>query len=231
MILKYYGLNTELNEVLFNSGVGYSLIYSHPSLNRFLLSCIATSNWESDREFLAKIYGLSYKQENFYNKSSSGEVLWSKYWKTVKNNLANQTPVLAIVDPIYLKSIRDCIKTKLNISDNIIDKIPEFFWNFVPCFRNHMIVIIGFNEDNNTICFNDPSTELFGFPNFGKYVWMNLTDFKNSMIFLSKNQPFYSFFYGIFEKSSEMPLNEEERFILSHQRNIELKFGIVQISE
>ena len=73
MIIKYYGFDTELNEILFNSGVGYSLIYSHPSLNNFLLSCIATSNWKSDREFLAEIYGLTYEEKHFYNKSSNGE--------------------------------------------------------------------------------------------------------------------------------------------------------------
>lgn len=221
MIIKYYGFDTELNDILFNSGVGYSLIYSHPGLNNFLLSCIATSNWKSDREFLAEIYGLTYEEKHFYNKTSNGEDLWQKYWNSVKKNIVNQTPVLAIVDPIYLKSIRDCIKTKLNISDEIIDKIPDFLWNFFPCFRNHMIVIIGFNENNNTICFNDPSAEVFGFPNFGKYVWMNLTDFKNSMIFMSRNQPFYSFFYGIFNNSPKEPLEEKNRFIISHQRNIE----------
>ena len=221
MILKYYGIETDLYEILFNSGVGYSLIYSHPSLKRFILSCIATSNWKYDRQFLAEIYGLSYEEKNFYNVSLSGDILWSKYWKTVKNNIINKTPVLAIVDPIYLKSIRDCIKTKLNISDDIIEKIPEVLWNFFPCFKNHMIVIIGFNETNNTICFNDPSAEVFGFPQFGKYVWMNLTDFKNSIIFLSKNQPHYSFFYGIFKNLSQEPLDKKDRFLLSYKRNIE----------
>ena len=67
---------------------------------------------------------------------------------------------------IYLKSIRNCIQKKLNLSDNIIEKIPKILWNFIPCFMNHMIVIIGYNENNNTICFNDPSTEVFGFQEF-----------------------------------------------------------------
>ena len=79
MIIKYYGFDTELNEILFNSGVGYSLIYSHPSLNNFLLSCIATSNWKSDREFLAKINGLSYEEYRFYNQTYTEEEIWQKY--------------------------------------------------------------------------------------------------------------------------------------------------------
>jgi hypothetical protein len=225
MILKYYGFETNLFEVLFNSGVGYSLIYSHPTLQRFLLSCIATSNWNSDRQFLAEIYGLSYEENRLYDESFNEEVLWKKYWIKIKKNIINQTPVITIADPIYLQSIRNCIKSELNITDDLMEKIPDFLWNFFPCFMNHMIVIIGFNENNNTICFNDPSTEVFGFPEFGKYSWMNLTDFRDAMRSLSYNQPYYSYFVGIFKNISQNPLNKNDRFILSFNRNIERMKG------
>jgi hypothetical protein len=221
MIIKYYGIDTSLNEILFNSGVGYSLIYSHPNLKRFFLSCIATSNWNLDRKFLAEIYGLSYQEFRFNEKGESENIKWEKYWSEIKKNIINQTPVITIVDPIYLKSIRDCIKSKLNISNELIDKIPDYLWNFFPCFMNHMIVIIGYNENNNTICYNDPSTEVFGYPKYGSYSWMNLTDFRNAMKLLSNNQPYYSYFLGIFHNNSEKPLEKNERFIISYNRNIE----------
>ena len=186
MVLKYYGFETNLYEVLFNSGVGYSLIYSHPKLKRFLLSCIATSNWDSDRKFLAKIYGLNYEGNRYYNNTFNEELIWNNYWNCIKKNIINNTPVLTIVDPIFLSSIRNCIKSKLNVSNDFIDTIPDFLWNFFPCFMNHMIVIIGFNEYNNTICYNDPSAEVFGFTRYGQYSWMNLSDFRNAMYYYQR---------------------------------------------
>ena len=113
MIIKYYGINASLKEVLFNSGVGYSLVYSHPNLKRFFLSCIASSNWENDRDFLAEIYGLSYQEKRFYKENNNENGNWEKYWSEIKKNIINDTPLITIVDPIYLKSIRDCIKEKL----------------------------------------------------------------------------------------------------------------------
>jgi hypothetical protein len=58
MIFQYYGINTSLFEVLFNSGVGYSAGYQITwpcviSPGAFL--CQITK----DRQFLADIYGLN----------------------------------------------------------------------------------------------------------------------------------------------------------------------------
>jgi hypothetical protein len=225
MILKYYGIETSLNEVLFNSGVGYSLIYSHPNLKRFFLSCIATSNWNSDRKFLAEIYGLEYNENRFYDKTKNEDDNWGKYWIEIKKNILNQIPVITIADPIYLNSIRNCIKTELNLSDDLMEKIPDYLWNFFPCFMNHMIVIIGYNESNNTICFNDPSAEVFGYPDFGKYSWMNLTDFRYAMRLLSQNQPYYSYFTGVFHNITRNSLEINDRFILAYNRNIQRMNG------
>lgn len=225
MILKYYGIDTDIYEVLFNSGVGYSLVYSHPNLKRFILSCIATSNWNSDRQFLANIYDLSYEEKRFYNVSDSEEALWENYWKNIKNNIINNTPVLTIVDPIFLNSIRNCIISKLNLTNNLIEIIPDLLWNFFPCFTNHMIVVIGFNESNNSICYNDPSTEVFGYPEFGNYSWMNLTDFRKAMFSLSKIQPYYSYYSGIFINKYQDYFDKNERFMLAYKRNIERMKG------
>lgn len=225
MVIKYYGIETSLYEVLFNSGVGYSLIYSHPNLKRFFLSCIATSNWKSDRNFLAEIYGLEYIENRFYNKTKNENENWENYWSDIKKNILNQTPVITISDPIFLSSIRNCIKTELNISDDLVGKIPDLLWNFFPCFMNHMIVIIGFNENNNTICYNDPSAEVFGYPDFGKYSWMNITDFRYAMRLLSQNQPYYSYFTGVFHNTSHNSLKIMDRFILAYNRNIQRMRG------
>jgi len=225
MIFKYYGINTSLYEILFNSGVGYSLAYSHPKLKRFLLSCTGTSNWDSDRSFLASLYGLSYEENRSSSNALSEEEHWNKYWTKVKKNISNDIPVITVTDPVYLTSIRNCLKEELNIPEWIWSNTPEFIWGMFPCTMSHMIVIVGFNESDGAICFNDPSTAIFGHPEYGLYAWMNLTDFRESMDRFSKNQPYYSYVTGTYKNISKKPLEKTSRFIKARQRNIERMYG------
>jgi hypothetical protein len=54
---------------------------------------------------------------------------------------------------------------------------------------------------------------------------MNLSAFRNAMFSLSKNQPYYSYYIGIFKNTSNDPYENIERFIISHKRNIERMKG------
>jgi len=75
MIFQYYGINTSLFEVLFNSGVGYSAGYQITwpcviSPGAFL--CQITK----DRLFLADIYGLNFSYWYCNDESVSDENRW-----------------------------------------------------------------------------------------------------------------------------------------------------------
>lgn len=85
MIFQYYGINTSLLEVCYNSGVGYSLGYKI----RYPCLCIPgalMSQEAADRQFLAEIYGLNY---SYWNVNDN----WQLYWTFVKENISQNIPV------------------------------------------------------------------------------------------------------------------------------------------
>jgi hypothetical protein len=208
MVFNYYGLNISLLEALYNSGVGYSTLYSLAGLDRCLIGGNGASNWEADRTFLASLYGLSY--------SVAHENSWETFWNKTKQNITQDKAVITTVNPRSLTSIRNAVKQKLNISDNIWEKIPDFAWNLFPSIPNHNILIVGFNESNNTICYNDPSPALLGYPECGHYAWMDLQDFKEAL---------KKYNIGVFENITKNPLDKEMIFEKVHERNIELMKG------
>ncbi len=224
MIFKYFGADTDLKEVLYNSGAGYSAVYNTSSLKRYLISCIGSSNWREDREFLAKLYGLTYSEDHIFDQKASEEENWNEYFSKVKENITNNQPVITLTDPTSLKSIKNIIKDKIKLPKLIWDNIPDYLWRIFPSFTNHVITIVGFNETDNTICFNDPCTALFGDKDAGHYCWMNLSSYRKSMNRLS----YYfkqAYFIGSFKNSSKSTLDKEERFLTAHKRNIEKMKG------
>jgi hypothetical protein len=224
MMLKYYGINTTQYEIVFNSGGGYSLIYSHPKLKRLVVGSAATSVWENDHEFLAELYGLSYKEDWFAYDDITNEEKWDEYWLRAKENISNDVPVLTWVDPTGLASIRDAVRKGLNVSEELWDKLPEIVWYFFPSTISHVIVLVGYNENNGTICFNDPGAYIFGYPECGTYKWMNISDYKRSM----KNlliQSEMAYLVSTFHNISDNPLNKTEMFEKAYERNIEKMKG------
>ena len=99
------------------------------------------------------------------------------YWNKIKENVSNNNPVLTFNDPVILSSIRNSISKELNLPKSFWDILPDILWDFFPCLNNHMILIVGFNENNNSICYNDPATDLFGDPKCGTYAWMDKNKF------------------------------------------------------
>ena len=208
MVFNYYGLNISLLEALYNSGVGYSTLYSLAGLDRCLIGGNGASNWEADRAFLASLYGLSY--------SVTHENSWETFWNKTKQNITQDKAVITTVNPRSLTSIRNAVKQKLNISDNVWEKIPDFAWNLFPSIPNHNILLVGFNESNNTICYNDPSPALLGYPECGHYAWMNLEDFREAL---------KKYNVCVFENITKEPLDRDMIFEKVHERNLGLMKG------
>ena len=223
MILQYYGINITEQELRHNTGSGFSVGYlSEP---RLIISGIDSSNWDGDREFIASLYGLSY--ENWKSPSSlSGEKFWQEYWFRIKQNISQNIPVWAWANPVYLKSIRSTISETFQMPERIWKNLPDFLFKIITEINKpfHAILIVGYNEKNNSICIHDPGPGVTGYPQFGKYMWMNLSDYKNSITDVSKDINCYNSFIT-FQKISKEPLNKTAVFKLSFKRNLQRMKG------
>jgi len=224
MILNYYGCNTSLHEVLFSSGVGYSLVYSHPFVKRFLLSCVGTSNWEKDRRFTGDLFGLTYHEDRLMDIELDESHRWDIYWNKIKENISSDRPVITIVDPSCLSSVQSAIQDILGIPDVLWDLIPETVFTLFPSTMTHMITIVGFNEENESICYNDPSSALFGDSSYGTYAWMDISDIRKSMLRISSFSAF-AYMVGSFYKSKDNSSFLDDRLIYAHNRNLQKMSG------
>lgn len=223
MIYHYYGVNTSEKRILYNSGVGFSLAYLPQT--RLVVGGVGTSVYDADREFLASLYGLSYE----YWMAPSGlsdEEAWEEYWLRIKQNISKDIPVWTCAYALFLPSIRAAIEDSFNIPEEMWNVIPGLLWDLFIENANagHSIVIIGYNESNQTLCYNDPGVELFSHPEYGEYVWMNLSDYKYAVQIIPKKTNI-SYWVGAFQNLSTTPLNLTDAFNLTLQRNIERMKG------
>ncbi len=202
MIFKYLGINTTLHEVVYNSGVGYSLMYPSLKDNRLPYSGWITSQELVTCEFLSDLYGLNF---SFWkNQNYSFEDIWEEYWLTVKQNISKDIPIAAVVEEVVL------------VVDNLGFEILSKFTDSLPYSRDHFILLLGFNESNQTVCYNDPMYGLINKSEYGTYRWVNLTKFKTSAERVSNR-----LYLKIFENSNKDQLSKQEAFNISHKRNIE----------
>ncbi|MCK4365847.1 MAG: C39 family peptidase [Thermoplasmatales archaeon] len=162
MIFKYYGINTSLEEVLYITGAGSSLAYNYNQ--RSLMGGFTISR---NYSYIACLYNLSRNKWKLNTTGKTQEYCWNEYWTRVKENISNNCPVWTFANPFQLKSTRS------------IGNFPDFIMDLLP--SSHAIVIVGYNESNNTICFNDPMSGVFGYPEIGTYVWMGLNDYKKAV--------------------------------------------------
>lgn len=205
MIFQYYGINTTQDEVSHHSGVGYSTANRPKIIDRpfifppYKFQCwcgFEVSHGDADLKFLANLYGLSYKC--FRTKSSTD------YWQIVKHYLKKDVPILTYIDasviPFY------------NISDNIINGL----------IFGHAIVLVGFNENNGTVCYNNPGAG----PENGTYVFLDLNLFLKGVrrVCLPNNHFKICNTIRIFENISD-PLPKDIAYKQVHQRNIERMKG------
>ena len=193
MIFQYYGINTTVSEVLHHSGGGYSFTYTNLYPLR-LWSGYMFSVGPDDRSFLADLFGLSYNNWYTISKTRSDEC-WEEYWARVKHNITRDIPVMTLIN-----------MNELNNDPNEI-------------FYPDVIVLVGFNESNETVCCH--------IPNSGSYIYYPKENLKNAIFQIYLNDKISRTIYCLdtFENISKPPLPKEECFLKAHKRNIERMKG------
>ncbi len=220
MIFNYYHINTTLAEVVYNSGVGYALLYSPPYAPRLPVGCIGSCKWGNDRRFLAGLYGFSYEDWRA-DSSESEQQRWEAYWMRVKQNISENKPVITSVDPMNLPSLRNAIRKHLGVTSGLWMRISDVFWDSIPSYMYHAILLVGYNEENHTVCYHDPSAGLYGCPEIGTYAWMDLKTFRRALNRLYIDSPLFSYVVETFADTPDPPLDKQNIFLLAHERNIE----------
>jgi hypothetical protein len=196
MVFKYYGVNTSLHEVLYNSGIGHSLIY----INHGFISSYQISSTNSDRNFLATVYGLYYQIWYPNAAAMTDEDRWEEYWDRVKQNISNDIPVITSVDPYTIPYLKE----KLNPPNN-------------QTHYAHGFVLVGFNETNETVCYNDPAAGIWNDDVNGTYVYIPKEIFRDAV----QNTTATKYLIEIFtDQSNSPPLSKDKIFEMAHERNI-----------
>jgi len=198
MLIDHCGYNASLGEILHNLGYGYSLGYNRilPPYTRVPYSGF----FFVDEQFLAGLYNLTYHDYTVYG-NQSGQLLWEQYWTRVKELVSNDIPVQTRVDIYSLPYWRQ----KLNVTDN-------------ETHGGHAIVIVGFNESNGTVCYNDPATALLGEQQNGTYVFENISTLATAVKHAQTSGVYAMYCY---EKSASfVPSEHQERFEKAHRQNM-----------
>ena len=212
MIIKYHGIETELDEVLYFSGIGYSLGY--PLYNKKFLPIpgYLLCQTSYDRKYLGELYGLDYEYWQPKINVLSDKERWDQYLKLIKKYISKNIPILTTVNTFFLFPMTKQIK------------IPRVFWNWASLLGTHNILITGINEKQKKISYYDPAIELRESKNNEITNWIDQKNLYNavSTATMGKNSP--KFLLEIF-KIKERSLTKKEAFEISHKRNIERMFG------
>ena len=203
MLINYYGFNASIEEILHNLGCGYSLLHFRfiPGLDRIpYAGLFIYQTLPIDKPFLASLYNLSFHDYSLTGNQSE-DILWERYWTKVKELIRNDIPLLTSVDACLLTYW----KNKLNITDN-------------ETHGAHAIVIVGFNDLNGTVCYNDPATALFDEEKNGTYVFEKQEIFREAV--RNAHDVNYYQIWAFKKDSTSPPPSHEERFEKAHERNI-----------
>ena len=167
MLINYFGKNTTLEEVIFLLGNAYSLYISNISRARIPTPGFLLCQKAIESEFVGNLFGLSYDFSYEGDGYFTCQDHWESYWKKLKENISQNIPIETSVSPFKLSTIEDIY----NINDFIRNRLNG----------GHGIVIVGYNESNQTVCYNDPATLYYGKPSVGKYAWMEINELKNAV--------------------------------------------------
>lgn len=208
MILKYYGINATYEEVIYYMGNGYYEVYI--LYDDFRVSGHLVDRLPSYYKFLSEQYGLSYEPWET-NINVSFEERWNHDWNIIKENISNDTPVMMQVDETVL------------LCEYLGFKNIKSFNNFLPT-HSHYVLIVGYNENNNSICIQDPVYKVMDKPELGIYRWVDLDLFKFAHSRMASYNFPSCFSVNIFKKSKD-PRSKEEAFLRAHNRSLELLKG------
>ena len=209
MLIGYHGFNTTLQEILHHSGFGYSQLYYGISiLSRIPMGGSGVGQMSFNMEFLAQLYNLSFHDYTITG-NQSPDILWDRYWSRVKNLILTDTPIETSVDPLSLPYYRN----KFNITDN-------------ETYGGHAIVLVGFNESNETVCYNDPGTAIFNEEKNGTYTFVEYEIFREAV----ENTGGQKYHIWTFENNSNsQPSSEKERFETAHEQNLRRLRGDLEV--
>jgi hypothetical protein len=225
MSLKYYGKDVSLQDILYNSGVGYSLISSHPSYDRVPNGGNGAARWELDRNFLGNLYGASYNESLIFYNPNDVEEYWHIFLNKLKENISQNKPVIVHTDPLFLPSIKNPIKIELGIPEI---NLPSILIELIPSGFYHVVLIVGYNQTSDIIYFHDSGSALWGYPEYGNYASMSINSFKTAILRVADES---KIFLGAFSDKKTNFYNETEIFMLAHNRNIEKMKGNSSVYE
>jgi len=218
MLFAYHGKESSLEKNLFFSGVGYSYFYkwkfegfktrpisNDPHLFNFFTSLHACQGIE-DFAYIGESYGLkmnvSYPENIVFNDFK----YWNEWFSKVKDYVKSDRPVVTGIDacawPIYLEIF--------NLTKPML------------AHGGHAIIIVGFNEENKTICVQDPmaGAEKWSNPDRVGYQWISFFDFKRAMRRSHWEFSENSYWFIAVEEVTETP-DFDDAFKMAHDRNIE----------
>ena len=194
MIFNYMRLNTSLDEMLFYGGVGYT--HSYNTEKRLPHEEI----W-GDFDLIFYLFGVSEINWWQQNHDLPEDVLWEQYYIRLKENITKDIPIVTVVDPFSMPSLRNQFK------------VNDFLWNKLFPQGFHVIAVIGYNETNQSICYNDPNAGFYGDSSYGNYAWINFSEFREA---LGKNNVYMIDTY----KKINQPLPKKEAFEEALRKNI-----------
>jgi len=216
MILNYFGFNLTKYEVFYLMGGGFSLFYIS---ERYLkpYSSIGCGFRASNYEFVGSLFNLTIQPFRIDLQASEETEISNKLWNTIKENVSNDQPVLVNLDGLLL------------YVDNKLIKLPSFFWSNVPIKADHAVVVVGYDERNNSICYNDPQYSVFGEENDGAYIWIDADLFIEAFLRFNRFSPYFPSSYLVisYGRPEKISYELEEVIDQGFQRNMKRLQGDV----
>jgi len=219
MIFNYYGIDTDQTELTALHGQAYNLNYQaklkaivtppfvKPSYKFYFWVSIFGNQGFDDSDFVCSLFGLKY--DNYRPKTGNRNHIasWDSYWTKLKGHISNNTPIVTCVDclawPLYLE----------------LHNIPSIYSLFER--SSHSVLVVGYNENNRTVCVHDPHAGECGQEGKGTFLWVPVNIFRRAVRRSNFEVIFVNYYMDIITKTTNEPLSKDERFRLSHERNIE----------
>ncbi len=201
MIFNHLGLNTSIDELAFYDGVGY--IHSYIADTR-----LPQERLYGGMDFIASVFGLAQHSWRPTDENLSADELWNQFYSYLRENISQDIPVATGVNPFSLPSLRDQFP------------INDLLWKTLLPSGRHVILIIGYNDTNHSVCYNDPNAGYYGDGRYGDHAWMPLSTLRNAR---ETGEITFSFTYT----PESPPLTKEAAFQEAFQRNINALAGNV----